>query len=129
MQNEHSRLCSADVGIRFHGPIPYRGTSLRTVLALSMVATLSICDACLSAYAPAIIARGHHANMSTSAVTDDCMGCHPSESGALRSLDDLGYDQHRARLDELSEGPPLVADWMMNDDLTCLSCHRLRGVK
>ncbi len=80
---------------------------------------------CLSAFAPGLRARGPHTGIDLpSATSDDCMGCHESEGEALARIESANAD---AGPTLNPDGPPLVADWMVDDTHSCVECHRPRG--
>ncbi|EDM73855.1 hypothetical protein PPSIR1_09410 [Plesiocystis pacifica SIR-1] len=125
-------------------PRPWTGLALGTL-------TLALVAGCLSAFAPPLRTRGrpHHEALRPDSSTKTCMGCHRSEAEALaaqqraalgpkhgHALDHgEGHDHdHGASSDHAHEhdapkpdDAPLVADWMLADERSCLGCHRLAG--
>ena len=68
--------------------------------------------ACLPTFAPKLAPDDVHAGLSATSEAEVCMGCHVSESEALRS------------------GPsaaPIVADWMLDEPRECTDCHAIRA--
>jgi hypothetical protein len=78
----------------------------------SLVAIVTVTVGCLPAFAPNIRAAGVHAVVSESSTSETCMGCHTSEHEALK-------------LDAPTDAP-IVADWMLTEERTCVDCHVVR---
>ncbi|MCA9682363.1 MAG: hypothetical protein KC457_09225 [Myxococcales bacterium] len=72
---------------------------------------------CLQVFGPDLRARGPHEGLDTTGAADAadrCMDCHLSEAEALA---------------QKLEGPteaPLVADWMVEEPRSCVTCHVVR---
>jgi hypothetical protein len=73
--------------------------------------------ACLRTFGPNLRSRGVHELPATSP-NAVCMGCHVSEAEALARL--------HAGEPMPTHGPPLVADWMVEDPQPCTYCHGIR---
>ncbi|HGG58040.1 MAG TPA: hypothetical protein ENK31_09625 [Nannocystis exedens] len=103
------------------------GVRPRLMIAAAFV--LSATAGCLSAYAPAITARAHHSGIDIIDGDDSCMNCHELESSMaekMAMMDPATLSQHLETM-ETSDDPPLVQDWMLEEDRSCLACHRLRN--
>lgn len=90
---------------------------------------LSATAGCLSAYAPAITPRAHHSGIDIIDGDDSCMSCHELESSMaerMSTMDPAMLGRHLEAM-ETSDDPPLVQDWMVEENRGCLACHRLRS--
>lgn len=91
--------------------MPSGGLRPRHVLAL-----VPLVCACLSAFAPPIFARREHATMGRTSPSTECLACHPTEAQA--GAHPVG--KHEA---------PIVAQWMIDEQHGCLSCHAVLGAR
>lgn len=92
---------------------------MRAAIALGLGVSLF---GCLRAFGPDLLAKGPHAVVRPSSDPETCMGCHESEADAIARM--------RAHPDSepMSAGAPLVADWMVTEARTCVTCHVVRGI-
>ena len=90
-----------------------------------VAATLSFAGllGCLSSFGPDLRPRGVHTELPAQSPNATCMGCHESEADALARMHAEGSSP--ASMSE--SGPPLVADWMVEESRACVHCHRIRG--
>ncbi len=79
---------------------------------------------CLSAFAPAVRVKGPHAGARADDLPADCLACHELESEALARMQTDPAAYHAASHN--GESVPLVADWMVTEELRCTDCHTLR---
>lgn len=89
-----------------------------------MVAAV-VLGGCLSAFAPAIRVQGPHAGAALDDLPADCLACHELESEAAKRMRSDPAAYHAAS--HRGESVPLVADWMVTEELRCTDCHALRG--
>jgi hypothetical protein len=90
---------------------------------------LAVSTACLATFGPDIRSAAHHA--SVTAQTDDavCLGCHEPEQRARTRLASMTRPQRERAMHRMMHGggAPLVAQWMIDDARTCVTCHAVRG--
>ncbi|MFO7564646.1 MAG: hypothetical protein R6X02_18530 [Enhygromyxa sp.] len=87
---------------------------------------------CLRSFGPNLRPRGVHGELPVASPNETCMGCHESEADALARMRAAGRHPALApapapapaSMPEL--GPPLVADWMVEEPRACIDCHRIR---
>ena len=85
-------------------------------LVLVLVALLG----CLRAFGPDLRPTGSHAAMGSTSDSDACMSCHESEAEALARIQAHGHAHGMSEV-------PLVPDWMVTDERSCVACHVVRG--
>ncbi|MGH1347492.1 MAG: hypothetical protein ACRBN8_38390 [Nannocystales bacterium] len=87
-----------------------------------MAATLG---ACLPALAPGIRPVQHHAGLTETAGDDTCMSCHEAEQRVLDGLAAMSPRRREASIHQRMQGggASLVAQWMLDDERTCVGCH------
>ncbi len=88
--------------------------------------------ACLSGLAPTIGPEPQHLGMSTQTDNDTCMGCHEAEQAVLDQLAAMSATQREVAMGRRMEGggASLVAQWMLDDERSCVACHlSSRGVR
>lgn len=94
-------------------------SAMRAALAIG----LGICMfGCLRAFGPDLRRKGPHASVRSTSDAAVCMSCHESEADALARM------RTQPKAEPMSAGPPLVADWMITEERTCVTCHVVRGV-
>lgn len=85
---------------------------------------MALVGACLPAYAPATRLGTHHAAVTRQSPDSMCLGCHEPEALAAERLADVPAPEREAEMERMmSGGGALVAQWMIEDRRSCLTCH------
>ncbi len=94
-----------------------------------MLPAAGLLGACLTAYSPRIRAVEHHAGITTVTPNATCMGCHESEQDVMVQMAQMSTAQreHEMALRMGGGGASLVAQWMLEDDRSCATCHKPFG--
>lgn len=96
---------------------------------LAMVPIVGLVGACLTAYSPRIRAVDHHAGITAATPNATCMACHDAEVDVMAEMARMSEAQreHEMAMRMGGGGASLVAQWMVEDERSCATCHKPFG--